>query len=72
MRAIYKCRMCGEKYVRAYVPKGQLISTFLFITSGFERPDPQTPEILDMHGCNDGNYGLADFQGFEIEETDKK
>lgn len=63
---MYKCRLCGEKYKRCSVPNSKMVTEH-FIGLVTPLKAVQQIDLIDMHGCDGGNYGLADFQGFEKE-----
>lgn len=65
---MYKCRLCGEKYMRVSVPSSDdVVRQFLGMTIPEYNRRQQVTES-DMHSCKNGNYGFADFLGFEEEE----
>ena len=54
-QAIYKCRLCGKNIIaldRKNVTEDEV---------KIKRDD-----LIVSHNCNDGSYGIADFQGFEL------
>ncbi|MCM1224991.1 MAG: hypothetical protein NC548_62125 [Lachnospiraceae bacterium] len=68
--AIYKCRLCKEKF---YDEKdsAEKLSNF-GITNILAQNEPveipRKPHCIDLHkfhNCEDGSYGFADFRGFE-------
>lgn len=63
---IYKCRLCGEKYMACSVSTSEMVVKHFI---GLTTPNKtlQQIDLLEMHTCKNGNYGLADFQGFEKE-----
>ena len=70
-KGIYKCRLCGEKYVSVSVPNTKaVVNQFLGLTIK-EYRQPQQIDITEMHSCGHDRFGLADFQGF-IDWSDKE
>lgn len=66
---MYKCRLCGETYIRCSVPdKDIAVRHFIGLTNPIKTF--KQIETIDMHSCKNGNLGLADFQGFEDDCTD--
>lgn len=59
-QAICKCRLCGEKF-----SNGEMKNEMLGVFSG--RLDVKDYAIK-IHNCQDGSFGLADFQGFKKAE----
>ena len=52
-QAIYKCRLCGEKFP---------------IKEKVEMNDVPSLGEKKIHICDDGSIGVADFQGFKAVE----
>ena len=72
-RAIYKCRLCGEKFSGAMTGSSEIaIKHMLSVTIGRNPLEfigaPVTK--LSMHSCKDRSMGLADFLGFRKVEED--
>lgn len=63
---MYKCRLCGEKYIKCSVSNAEMVIKHFI---GLTTPNKALQQInlLDMHSCKGGNFGLADFQGFKNE-----
>lgn len=74
MKAIYKCRMCGELYHNgAYAGEKVAERCMLELNVGLVSLAPMAPRMTETHYCGGahaGNLGLADFQGWEKEEGD--
>lgn len=61
-QAIYKCRLCGEEYGSARTSaKIARSETAMIVVDGL---GIYGTRLHSMHNCNDGSYGMADFQGF--------
>lgn len=63
-QAIYKCRMCGETF-----PAGKLYKEKAAVRKIWDL-EMNIPYWLssiefDIHYCQDGSFGLADFMGFK-------
>jgi len=58
----YKCRFCGEEYVRYGVP--DVDETLLYFSCGV-KPDWLLIEmkITDFHSCGGGTMGISDLIG---------
>lgn len=70
-QAIYKCRLCGEVISQGNIEGKDmelLISTMINCgtTIGVTKPKAFWKE--SSHNCQDGSFGLADFQGFKKSE----
>lgn len=67
---IYKCRMCGELDKTTHVPDG--VITIACLTGGCELPKTWfgiKPHLIDAHACKDGNYGVTDLIGCELDKV---
>ena len=66
-RAIYKCRLCGEEFEdgRAGKDISHMAVAVLTVKNHF-KPEGCAVGIHrhNVHHCNDGSYGFADFIGF--------
>lgn len=63
-RAIYKCRLCGEVY-ESGCAGGRKIAMQAAISSCLcFQSFPQQPSMNEVHYCKNGDFGVADFQGF--------
>lgn len=66
-RAIYKCRLCGEEYGSGYTGAAVSMSEISKIT--VDGVGIRGTRLYSIHICDDGSYGLSDFQGFrKVEE----
>lgn len=71
MRAMYKCRLCGEKYPNG-THAGREIALRCMIAqdAGVQGVVPMAPSMTETHTCGGdhaGSLGVADFLGFEEE-----
>lgn len=64
-QAIYKCRMCGEYSLGCITDRIIATRCMLQVSHGIDSSEVLCPSITEMHYCEDGSYGLADFQGFK-------
>lgn len=69
-RAIYKCRLCGESFVDYVHAKDEdaaakKVIDFSLVYSGAHVSRLKVPRNFQVHSCNDGSYGIADFQGMK-------
>lgn len=62
--AIYKCRLCGKEYDRASAPNVDTVVRHFKVLIGHGAKEFMQVEKTDMHKCVNGDFGLADFQGF--------
>lgn len=74
MKAIYKCRLCGELYHNgAYAGENVAERCMFELNVGLVSLAPMAPRMTETHHCGGahaGSLGLADFQGWEREEED--
>ena len=73
MKAIYKCRLCGEQYkptVTLDAPQAIVASSMLACGKDFVCDKGYVAKIFP-HACSNGDLGLADFQGFIKEDSDE-
>lgn len=75
MKAIYKCRLCGQTYSSgAHTGPTKAAMCMAMLVAGLVNTEPMAPRLLDSHVCNleySGSIGLADFQGWKKEDTDE-
>lgn len=69
-RSKHKCRLCGKVYESGAVTG----NVYLAICSIIEMDKNmhtimQAPTLIDVHRCENGNIGCADFIGWEKEQT---
>lgn len=64
-RAVFKCRLCGETY-ESGCATGNKIVALLSATGACvgKQIQPQGPILTEVHSCKNGDFGIADFQGF--------
>ena len=70
MRAVYKCRMCGEVFHGPETASRKLARTcMVYLHAGVRGVEPMAPAMTATHTCGGGrrDLGLADFQGWEHE-----
>lgn len=69
-QAIYKCRLCGEKF--SDCEAGEFIAKTaaesLTVADSTIAIAGCAMYIRTIHKCQDGSFGLADFQGFKKAE----
>lgn len=76
-RAIYKCRLCGEKFEKVKVGHKRAVAGIICLGSNGDRlfGDPTTDIVIYRalgHKCKDGSLGFADFIGFrKVEDKDE-
>lgn len=72
MKAVYKCRLCGETY-QTGATTGKEVAELCMVelNVGVIGTVPMAPTMTETHHCGGdhaGSLGLADFQGWEKEE----
>lgn len=70
-KAVYKCRMCGERYTTGKPVKCETaIAAMNCLALDIKGVIPETPQPTITHICGGdhaSSMGLADFQGWEKE-----
>ncbi len=65
-KAIYKCRLCGEKFRikndKLYKEKAAVRKIWKL---SMNIPYTANNIEFEIHSCQDGSLGVADFQGFK-------
>jgi hypothetical protein len=61
---IYKCRKCGKEYSNTHAPN----ISWAVSSIAFKFPLPKEwgaikADLLDVHCCSDGEYGISDLIG---------
>lgn len=67
-QAVYKCRLCGEKLTERTVSEDEARSINAALNVyGHTRYINCDMNLFKniTHACEDGSYGIADFQGFK-------
>ena len=68
-KAIYKCRLCGERYESGATTNRNLaLQTTVELTVMGYSVEPQAPTMTESHDCEGGGFGVADFLGWEAKE----
>ena len=72
MKAIYKCRLCGETYRTGIdTDKEAAEHCMVELVVGVRGREPMAPGMTAVHHCGGdhaGSLGLADFQGWKKED----
>lgn len=70
MKAVYRCRLCGEKFTDGHV---DIITAAQNVTelihSNLSSTVPQV-QMYQGHECANGDIGFADFHGWVKEAVD--
>ena len=70
MKAVYKCRLCGEKFTDGhcdFITACQNVTELVHGCLSSTVPDVQ---MYQGHECASGDLGLGDFQGWSKEDGD--
>lgn len=69
---VYKCRLCGKVYssggTESDITAWKATLNEVMRASGITpqwKSNGNDPTMFEMHHCNDGSYGVADFQGMK-------
>lgn len=67
-RTMYKCRLCGEIYPHSVTMDRQIaLKAICSCLLDTEFKDGIKPSLCELHSCEDGNMGVADFIGVRSE-----
>ena len=68
-RAIYKCRKCGACFGNTVTGDENLAQkTLICACIGTPSGEAQAPALHFPHSCANGDFGVADFIGWQKEE----
>jgi hypothetical protein len=70
---IHKCRRCGGLDKSLHVP--DVLAALCCVTSGIPtpwKPSAMNPKMVGVHHCADGNHGVSDMIGGEIDKKERK
>lgn len=68
--ALFKCRLCGETFATSTAGGRKAAEKAAIYASMGEVSEPQAPALHDIHICDNGGIGIADFIGFKEMEDD--
>jgi len=63
--ALFKCRLCGETFTTAIAGGRKAAERAALFASMEKVSEPQAPTLHDIHICENGGIGIADFLGFK-------
>lgn len=63
--ALFKCRLCGETFITAGTGDRKTAEKAAIFAAIGEPPEPNGPTLHDIHICENGGIGIADFLGFK-------
>lgn len=65
--AMYKCRLCGETHSKcATGNKNKAMACTVGAALDTKVDEPLAPTLISFHFCENGSFGISDFQGFEL------
>lgn len=68
-KAIYKCRLCGRIESDCVTGSEAIVNRCMQdVVNGIDSKQTLFSGKYNIHFCNDGSFGLSDFQGFKAEE----
>lgn len=73
--AVYKCRLCGEEFVECSTRGEESNRSFVMkiMCRAVDLKEPEEvmePTLYECHSCGGGNYGVADFLGFKLNDKE--
>lgn len=63
--ALFKCRLCGETFAASEAGGRKVAEKAAIFASMGKVSEPQAPALHDIHICQNGGIGIADFLGFK-------
>lgn len=66
--ATFQCRLCKQAFETARTGADIAYIAMTELVAGF--PTQKTVQMTDVHSCNDGSFGMADFIGFKKYEKE--
>ncbi len=66
--AMFKCRLCGEKYEDGGILNNKDAEEVAMSAIIGDQSDPLEIRLHDIHYCDDGSLGVADFIGIKRED----
>ena len=72
MKAVYKCRLCGQEFKDCETGRDIAFILTVGVTSCeyYTIKGQLTFHRYIVHNCKDGSIGFADFRGFKKEEEE--
>ena len=67
----FKCRLCGEIFAPSAAGGTKAAEKAAVFASMGTQSEPNAPTLHDIHICNNGGIGIADFLGFVEGEGDE-
>lgn len=69
--ALFKCRLCGETFSASEAGGRKTAQRVALFASMGTVSEPQAPTLHDIHICENGGIGIADFLGFKERTGDE-
>ena len=69
--ALFKCRICCEVYSATETESRNIAQKAAISAVLGKVSDGQDPALHDIHICEDGGIGIADFLGFKREDEEE-
>jgi hypothetical protein len=63
----FKCRSCGKIELNPHCGDDFALVHLLNAMRGHASPQPQAPEMLSIHRCGNGKYGVSDLIGYQLD-----
>lgn len=67
----FKCRLCGETFSPSETGGRKAAEKAAIFASMGQQSEPNAPTLYDIHICDNGGIGIADFLGFLEKEGDE-
>ena len=64
----YKCRQCGEVEENPRTGEMHALGRLVDAITKDKNGGANTLWLLDVHNCEDGNYGVSDLIGYKVYE----
>ncbi len=67
-KALFKCRLCGKTFINSET-SNEIVALNAAIKAIFGKmSEPLVPTLYDIHICDNGGIGIADFIGFRKDD----
>lgn len=67
----FKCRLCGEIFAPSEAGGRKAAEKAAVSASMWQQSGPNAPTLHDIHICDNGSIGIADFLGFVERKGDE-
>ena len=69
--SIYKCRMCGKTFEKSVTSNKNIVVATIIQTNLQKPVISNSPHLIDVHHCENGDIACADFVGWKKEGAEE-